>query len=571
MFHARTLALAAITLFASSSLCAQSGSIKTTDVNGNAVNGNTYTAVEDVYVSQSGLPDGTYYFQVTNSNGSVLASTDPIENRTFTVANGVIPTANNVVQLAPFTLIPDTYKVWVTSQTAYASNNNSFAESDSKTDNFSILQCTITGTVFYDTNQANCLDPGEPGLAGWRVELRKENEATLLQVDFTDANGQYKFVVPLDDTGATKYVIKVLAPVFKLVVDEFGEPILDANGNKQYELVADRADGFIGESQEARWLASPCPNAPVIPNAEFVAGPNFGNIWFVPVDTRATSQTAVYNYESWASKDGKARIDECRTTKPGLWPNILNELPNPWAAGSRPSAPASYGAAFTGELFKNAANACLAADSAGTGGTGYLRNKRGTVFVVEGRDFNKEFFAFSKWLSANPEGHQGFALSREVATALLNIHCGNLADKTLYIKTGNGLNLVSFDHLVYKAVCLFLAPENGRGINDTGHRAEGDWLTLRNAIIDDLAGTDPYPLDLRLGQEQEADWHLHPLLRPRPNNLVRLKLLVPSLTKQFSQINTTTEPTEDTAYVWEPEEDVDVVPEPAEPYEQGIG
>ncbi|MHC4921814.1 MAG: hypothetical protein ACYTKC_19775 [Planctomycetota bacterium] len=43
------------------------------------------------------------------------------------------------------------------------------------------------------------------------------------------------------------------------------------------------------------------------------------------------------------------------------------------------------------------------------------------------------------------------------------------------------------------------------------------------------------------------------------------------MTKQFSQINTTTEPTEDTAYVWEPEEDVDVVPEPAEPYEQGIG
>jgi len=572
MVHARSLFFASLAFCVGTSLFAQSGSIKTTDKNGDAVNGNTYTAIEDVYVSAAALPNGDYYFQVTNSNGSVDLSGDAIEARGFTFTNGVI--SNNThatgtnggataIQLAPFALHNDTYKVWVTTQTSY-NQNSGFSTSDSKTDNFSIAQCTITGKVFYDTKQ-DC-DPTQAGLSGWRIETYRVEAGPdpLVRLDFTDALGNYKSVVPLDTTGATTYLILVRAPVF------------ERDANNDLVLVTDSVLGFIGESTEARWLPSDgCSNAtstPVTANAESKTGPNFGNVWFVPVDTTANSETAVFSKEFWGSKDGKTKIQECLTASPGLWPSVLNELQNPWPVGSRPTAPSSYVNAFTDpetkDLILDAANACLQAGSVGTGGTGFLRNKRGKVFVVGGKDFNREFANFSKWLAANPEGHAGFSVSREIATALLNIRCGNLGDRTLYIKTGNGLNLVSFDELVYKAVCLFLAPQNAKRLNDTGSRAAGDWLTLADAIREDLTGTDPYPFELRLGQATDSHWH--PLVRlPQPRNGVQLKLLVPSMTKQFSQINTTTTTAEGDAYVWEPEEDIGSVPVPLQLYEPG--
>jgi hypothetical protein len=38
----------------------------------------------------AGLPDGDYYFQVTDPSGRTLLSTDPVSNRRFTVSGGVI-------------------------------------------------------------------------------------------------------------------------------------------------------------------------------------------------------------------------------------------------------------------------------------------------------------------------------------------------------------------------------------------------------------------------------------------------------------------------------------------------
>src|SRR6185436_14210895 len=76
-----------------------SGAIYTTDKTGTVVNGNTkYAAAGDVYISggpqnQKGgasLPNGTYYFQVTDPSGAALLSTDNAICRQLTVANGKV-------------------------------------------------------------------------------------------------------------------------------------------------------------------------------------------------------------------------------------------------------------------------------------------------------------------------------------------------------------------------------------------------------------------------------------------------------------------------------------------------
>lgn len=148
-----------------------SGAIFTTTANGSRVNANIYAAKSDVYLDggpgnnapqgAAALPDGDYYFQVTNPNGRVLLSTDAIACRRFTVTNGII-TSNTAsggcahatgvdvdhnavtVQLMPYLDTPNPggeYKVWVTRVAdfnASATRFHGFVPSESKTDNFKI-------------------------------------------------------------------------------------------------------------------------------------------------------------------------------------------------------------------------------------------------------------------------------------------------------------------------------------------------------------------------------------------------------------------------------------------------
>lgn len=76
------------------------GAIFTTLSDGSRVNANLYESKCAVYLDggpgpnapahAAGLPDGQYYFQVTDPNGKNLMSTDPATNRQFQVTNGVI-------------------------------------------------------------------------------------------------------------------------------------------------------------------------------------------------------------------------------------------------------------------------------------------------------------------------------------------------------------------------------------------------------------------------------------------------------------------------------------------------
>jgi hypothetical protein len=164
-----------------------SGAVFTTTANGSRVNANQYSSKCEVYLDggpgpnapakSAGLPDGEYYFQVTDPSGKTLLSTDVASNRKFLVTNGVIVAYTGVggpvhptgydqdhPELGAITIrvanagcpgdyldSPNgggTYKVWVTTAADFAGVASSvdsdcgkgcfhgFVPAKSKTDNF---------------------------------------------------------------------------------------------------------------------------------------------------------------------------------------------------------------------------------------------------------------------------------------------------------------------------------------------------------------------------------------------------------------------------------------------------
>ena len=154
-----------------------SGAGFTTNADGTEVNGNVYASKSDVYLdggpgphapsAAAALPEGDYYFQVTDPSGKTLLSSDDIACREFHVnASGVIDAvvgpcthATGVdqdhaaqgaitVQLMPYDDTPNAggeYKVWVTPVANYGSGHgdkHGFVPRYSKTDNFKIRSVT---------------------------------------------------------------------------------------------------------------------------------------------------------------------------------------------------------------------------------------------------------------------------------------------------------------------------------------------------------------------------------------------------------------------------------------------
>ena len=143
------------------------GAIFTTDENSSFVNGNVYDDLEDVYLNggprpnapctSAGLPDGYYYFQVTDPSGKVLLSTDDVTARQVQVSVGVIVAGTHAlgvgkcpnsvtVQLFPYSMTPNDggeYKVWMTRVGDYDPTKTlgsfGFIPSKTKTDNFKVV------------------------------------------------------------------------------------------------------------------------------------------------------------------------------------------------------------------------------------------------------------------------------------------------------------------------------------------------------------------------------------------------------------------------------------------------
>jgi hypothetical protein len=136
-----------------------SGAIFTTLVDGTSVNHNIYNSKQDVYLNggpnspsapctAAGLPDGEYYFQVTDPSGKNVLSASYLSERKVMVIGGIIKyylgTTHHLgvgkcgsvtVGLMPFNDTPNPggeYKVWMTP----VENFKGFLPSRSKTDNF---------------------------------------------------------------------------------------------------------------------------------------------------------------------------------------------------------------------------------------------------------------------------------------------------------------------------------------------------------------------------------------------------------------------------------------------------
>ncbi|MGH9842146.1 MAG: hypothetical protein ACREEM_25615, partial [Blastocatellia bacterium] len=217
-----------------------SGAIFTTTANGDTVNANIYDSCEDVYLNggpppnapcgAAGLPDGQYYFQVTDPSGMTLLSTDDVAERLVQVTGGKITAylgsthltgtgkcAGAIsVQLFPFNATPNPgneYKVWVTPVGNYSPGFGTFGflNSSSKTDNFKCKreqsQSAIGGVKYYDLNTNGVKDSGEPTIAGWRIDVTLTPGGAV--TTFTDAFGMWALVVP---AGTTYTACEVLPP-----------------------------------------------------------------------------------------------------------------------------------------------------------------------------------------------------------------------------------------------------------------------------------------------------------------------------------------------------------------------
>jgi hypothetical protein len=215
------------------------GAIFTTIADGSVVNANLYDSKCSMFLDggpgahapakAAGLPDGDYFFQVTDPSGQQLLSTDPVSNRRFTVLNGVIvaytgtggpphPTGVDVVnppglnsitiQVANSTCPADflstpnnggAYKVWVTPVASLNGNianvDNScgngcfhgFVPSQSKTDNF---KAALGPSTFCLTMQKEVSQGGGvfPPLSGWTFTVTDPLGGTNNYS--TDATGQ---------------------------------------------------------------------------------------------------------------------------------------------------------------------------------------------------------------------------------------------------------------------------------------------------------------------------------------------------------------------------------------------
>ena len=195
------------------------GAIFTTLADGSRVNANIFSAKCDglgVYLdggpgpnapqTAAGLPDGDYFYQVTDPSGKVLLSTDAQRYRRFTVVSGLItsrvtPAAAGdhqtgldvdhgavTIELCPFLDTPNNggeYKVWVTPVGDFAGNPDivdngynpsffhGFIPAASKTDNFKVRarrSVCLTIQKFEDMNGNGRLDAGEPSLI-WPVRV----------------------------------------------------------------------------------------------------------------------------------------------------------------------------------------------------------------------------------------------------------------------------------------------------------------------------------------------------------------------------------------------------------------
>jgi len=225
------------------SAAAFSGKIFTTTFSGQ--NENHFSSKDAVYLSggpvhdgADGLPDGSYYFQVTGPSGNDLLSTDLAVCRQLTVFSGRIvgvegpacqhstgiPDPENgatPVKMMPFNDTPNpggNHKAWLirkTGNTTVAADgiHINFKNADAKNEVFkadsgSCPNCAPTsllaGRKFYDANSNGLSDPGEGPVEGVQILIIAGPDASVVT---TNGSGIWSIAVP---TGSAYQVLEIL-------------------------------------------------------------------------------------------------------------------------------------------------------------------------------------------------------------------------------------------------------------------------------------------------------------------------------------------------------------------------
>jgi hypothetical protein len=152
------LVILIISIFSTMNVVALSGAIYTSNYDATVTNENHYDDPFQAYLTGgpgtggSNLKDDYYYFQVTDSSGKTILSSDDITNREFQVIDGWVAAYDGThetgvgteapgqitVQLWPFDESPNgVYKLWATPVTDYETYGD-FRNNYCKTDNFHI-------------------------------------------------------------------------------------------------------------------------------------------------------------------------------------------------------------------------------------------------------------------------------------------------------------------------------------------------------------------------------------------------------------------------------------------------
>ena len=166
-----------------------SGAIFTTNSSCNGTNVNIFSSKDDVYLDGgpthpggAGLPDGYYYVQVTQPDGTLLGTSvgsstpKPVYvsggefSRCYQLSAIVIRASDNQPGYDTTGNSGGEYKVWV-------SQDASFPESGSKTDNFKVgggaaTPATLRVNKFYDANANGAYDGTDQYITGWKMRIQ---------------------------------------------------------------------------------------------------------------------------------------------------------------------------------------------------------------------------------------------------------------------------------------------------------------------------------------------------------------------------------------------------------------
>jgi hypothetical protein len=284
------------------------GAIYTSLPGGTTVNANNYDSKDLVYLNggpmnancnAGALDDGEYYFQVTNPSGSMLLSSDVIDERRFRVTGGVIsdylggthltalnstPCGGISIQLIPYLDTPNNggvYKVWVTRVTDF-DEQGGFVGGHIKTDNFRVQDPDEpppppqTGALeaykFYDANANGAYDVGETELPNWEMTLTSVNQVVnSTKVTLADGTATWILLEPDSDYHVTE-----------------GTPV---QGNWVHSTTI-----YIGHDGSPQNPAGPLT---VLANQTTTVG--FGNYCIVPSGGRTLG--------FWSNKVGRARMN----------------------------------------------------------------------------------------------------------------------------------------------------------------------------------------------------------------------------------------------------------------------